>query len=188
MNSQPNTKPKEKEGAKSNEDNNEQEPAGEGENQTPPPGAAHSSAQSHTIIPKNLIDLLNNTGNDALTVVNNARPQQESPANNVHHKVVKPQAATTHQLNADESPGKIVKLQAETIPASQKAPSAHQVGISPKKRLRNADPSYVGKKREETPRKWNLVHLLQAKNTFVIFHKLRKYKQTTFFRKAISLI
>ena len=141
LNSQPNTKPKEKYRTKSNEDNNEQEPAGEGEIQTPPSGAAQSPAQSPTIIPENLIELLNNTGNDASTVAQHARPQQESPEKVVHHKVVKPQASTTHKLNTDGSPGKIVEPQAETIPASQKSSSAHQVGISPKKRSHNADPS-----------------------------------------------
>ena len=48
---------------------------------------------------------------------------------------------------------KIVKTQAETISASQKAPPAIQVAISPKKRSHNADPSYIGNKGEGTPRK-----------------------------------
>ena len=69
------------------------------------------------MIPENLIDLLNNTGNDASTVVHHARPQHKSPEKVVHHKVVKPQASTTHQMNTDEQPRKIVKLHAETIPA-----------------------------------------------------------------------
>ena len=115
-------------------------------------------------------------------------PNKKSPEKVVHHKVVKPQAATTHQLNADKLPREIVKPQSETIFSDQKSSSAHQVGISPKKRLRNADPSYIGKKGEGAPRKMNLVHLLQAKNTLVIFHKSQKYKQTTSLRKAISLI
>ena len=121
--------------------------------QLPPPGAAQSPAQSHTIIPENLIDLLNNTENEALTVVQHARPQQESPEKVVHYKVVKPQAATTHQLNADKSPGEIVEPQVKAIPAGQKYPSDHQDEILPKKRLRNADPSYIGKKGERTPRR-----------------------------------
>ena len=75
MNSQPNTKPKEKDRTKSNEDNNEQESAGEGEIQTPPRGAAQSPAQTLAIIPENLIELLNNTRNDSLTVVQHARPK-----------------------------------------------------------------------------------------------------------------
>ena len=50
------------------------------------------------------------TGNDELTVVQHARAQQESPAKVVHHKVVKPQAATTYQLKADDQTRKIVKL------------------------------------------------------------------------------
>ena len=130
-----------------------QEPDGEGEIQTPPPGAAQSLAQFSTIIPENLIELLNNTGNDASTVVQHARPQQKSPEKVVHHKVVKPQAVTTNQLNADKLPREIVKPQAETISAGQKTPPAIQVAISPKNRLRNADPSYIGKKGEGTPRK-----------------------------------
>ena len=56
--------------------------------QTPPPGAAQSSAQSPAIIPENLIELLNNTGNEALTVAQHARPQHKSPAKTVHHKVL----------------------------------------------------------------------------------------------------
>ena len=134
-----------------------------------------------------MIDLLKNTKNNALEVVQRPTTVEESPTNDVQQVVVKLQAATAHQINAGESPGKLVKLQAETIPAGQKGTSAHQIGISPKKRLRNADPSYIGKKGEGAPRKMNLVHLLQAKNTLVIFYKLQKYNQTTFLRKAISL-
>ena len=68
---------------------------------TPPPGAAQSPPQSLSIIPENLIELLNNTENEASTVVQHARLQHKSPEKVVHHKVVKPQAATTHQMNAD---------------------------------------------------------------------------------------
>ena len=105
MNGQTNIIPKEKDKTKSNEGNNEQEPAGEGEMQPPPPGAAQSPTKSPAIIPENLIELLNNTGNDALTVVQHARHLQKSPAKVVHHKVVKTQA-TTYQLNTDEIPRK----------------------------------------------------------------------------------
>ena len=68
--------------------------------------AAHYIAQSHTIVPKKLIDLLDSTKNDALTVVQRTTTVQESPSKVVQQVVFKPQAATAHQLNADESPGK----------------------------------------------------------------------------------
>ena len=64
-----------------------------------------------------------------MTAVQHAILQHKSPEKVVHYKVVKPQAATTHQLNADESPGKIFKPQAETISAGYKDISAERGGI-----------------------------------------------------------
>ena len=52
MNTQPNTKTKEKDAKKGNRDNKNEESAGEGEIQTPPPGAAQSPTQSPTTAPK----------------------------------------------------------------------------------------------------------------------------------------
>ena len=124
---------KDKKAKKGNGDNKHQESAGEREIQTPPPGAAQSPAQIPTMIPENLIDLLNNTKNNASAVVQRPTTVQESPANNVQQVVVKPQAATALNINAGESPGKTVKLQAETIPDGHRETSAHQVGILPNK-------------------------------------------------------
>ena len=152
MNTQTNTEPKAKDPAKDKEDMDEQETAAEGEIKMPPPGAAHSLEKIPIIIQQNLFLLLNNTGNEASTTAQPASPVQESPAKVDHHKSVKPQAATDHQLNADEQPGNIVKPLAETIPDAQKAPSAHQGGTSPKKKLRNTDPAYIGKKGNLPPR------------------------------------
>ena len=117
MNTQPNTKPKEKDPAKGKEDVDEHKSAAVGEIQTPPPGAAQSPAKSPTIIPQNLFTPLDNTKKVATTTVHPASPVKKLPASVDHHKAVKHQAATAHQLNADEQPREIVKPQAETIPA-----------------------------------------------------------------------
>ena len=99
-----------------------------------------------------MIDLLNNTKNNASAVVQRPKTVQESPANNVQQVAVKPQAATALNINSGESPGKIVKPQTETIPDGHRGTSAHQSGILTKKRLRNSDPLYIGKKGEGPPR------------------------------------
>ena len=126
MNTQPNTKPKEKYPAKGKEDTDEQEPDGEEEIQTPPPGAAQSPAKSPVIIPQNLFPPLDNTKNVASTPVQPASPVQELPSKVDHYNAVKPQAETAQQQNVAELLEEIVKPQSDTILVVQKAPSAHQ--------------------------------------------------------------